>query len=278
MDDIELEQIFDNVKSRQPYIHNFANIVTANDCANIVLALYGHPTMANNALEVEEITASCDALVINMGTADDKLLEAMVLAGKRANALKHVTVLDPVGAGSSRLRGKIAQKLLDEIQFDVIRGNSSEIRYLDHRGGGTRGVDASEEDSITEENMEKTIEMAQHLSKKTGAVVIVSGKIDVVGNQDKVYIVHNGHEMMSRVTGTGCMLSSAVGTICAANKSCLLDSCAAAVAAFGLSGEIAYEKMKRYEGGTASYRMFLIDAMSNMNGITLAGGIKIESR
>ena len=118
-------ECFENVRSTCPLIHNITNYVTVNDCANMVLACGASPIMADDAAEVEEITAICGGLNINIGTLNKRTIESMFLAGKRANALNHPVVLDPVGAGASKLRTETAQKLLEEVKFTVIRGNIS---------------------------------------------------------------------------------------------------------------------------------------------------------
>ncbi len=121
-----LKEIVVNTRAARPLVHAITNNVTVNDCANIILAAYGAPTMAQDEREVEEITALSDALVLNLGAL--RAQEAMRLAGKKANALGHPVVLDPVAAGASFLRGETSRRLLHEVKMAVIRGNASEIR------------------------------------------------------------------------------------------------------------------------------------------------------
>ena len=137
-----LKTAFENLRSRSPLIHNITNYVTVNDCANMVLACGASPIMADDAAEVEEITAICGGLNINIGTLNSRTVTSMLLAGKKANQLGHPVVLDPVGAGASHLRTDTAFRLLREVQFTVIRGNISEIKTLASGAGTTKGVDA----------------------------------------------------------------------------------------------------------------------------------------
>ena len=273
------KKLIENVRQSVPLVHNITNYVTVNDVANILLACGGSPIMADDAEEAEEITSICGGLNINIGTLNARTIESMLLAGKRANELGHITVLDPVGAGASRLRTETAMQLLEKVRFSVIRGNVSELKTLWGGSGSTKGVDADLADRVTEENLDEMVEFAKKLSKKTGAVIAMTGAIDIVTDESKAYAIRNGNPLMSKITGTGCMLSGVVAAYCVANPDHLLDATAAAVAAMGLSGEIAFERLKKNAlGGTSSYRTYIIDAMSNMSDEILKEGMKLEAR
>lgn len=271
-------KIISNVEGKSPLVHSITNYVTVNDCANIVLACAASPIMADDINEVCDITSICSSLVINMGTLNERTIKSMLAAGKKANELNHPTVFDPVGAGASALRNETALKLIDEVKFSVIRGNISEIKFLATGGGKTQGVDACDADKITEENIDSVIDFAKAFSKKTGAVIAITGAIDIVADAHKAYTIRNGHPMMSRVTGTGCMLSAVVGSYIGANPDDILDATAAAVCAMGLCGELAYKRLCEVDGGTNSFRVFIIDFMSKMNAETLEAGAKLESK
>lgn len=284
------EQIVETVRSKRPLIHCITNYVTVNDVANILLASGASPIMADDALEVEEITSICNGLAINIGTLNSRTVESMLLAGKKANETGAITVLDPVGAGASKFRTKTTFRLLEEINFSVIRGNISEIKTVYQGSGATKGVDASVTDMVTEENLEDAIYLAKELSKKKKAIIAITGSIDIIANENKAYLIRNGHPIMSSITGTGCMLTGLITAFCAANKmkldtssltiyqEQLLDATAAAVICEGVAGEIAYSKMKDLQGGTATFRMCMIDAISQMTDDKLLGGMKVEIR
>lgn len=272
------KEILENVKANSPLVHNITNYVTVNDCANIILACGGSPIMADDIMEVEEITSICNALVINIGTLNSRTIESMIKAGKKANELNHPVILDPVGAGASKLRTDTTFRLLKEVKFTVIRGNISEIKTVYAGSGSTKGVDADVADTITNENLDEAIVFAKNLSKKTRAIIAITGAIDIVANSEKAYVIKNGHPMMSKITGTGCMLTSVIGAYCAVNIKNILDATATAVCAMGLCGELAYEKVKKIDGGTASLRINIIDYMSKMDDSILKAGAKIESR
>ena len=272
------EEILQNVAAKAPLVHCITNYVTVNDCANILLACGGSPIMADDENEVEEITSICNALVLNIGTLNTRTIESMRRAGLRANALGHPVVFDPVGAGASALRTGTAQSLLRDVRFCVIRGNSSEIRTLARGAGTTRGVDADAADAATEQSLDVAVLFVKTFSRQTGAVVAMTGAIDLVGDAETCYIIRNGCPEMGKITGTGCMLTAVTAAWCAANPDHPLDAAAAAVAAMGLCGELAHARAQAAGGGTGTLRMALIDAMSRLDAETLNRGIRIESR
>jgi len=270
------ENIFDNVRRSHPLVHCITNYVTVNDCANILLAAGAAPIMADDIGEVQEITAICNALAINIGTLNARTINSMLEAGKEANNLCHPVILDPVGAGASALRTDTAFKLINEVRFTVIRGNISEIKTIAKGKGTTRGVDADVSDAVTEANLSDAVRFVKEVSRQKNAVIAVTGAIDIVADAEKAYIIRNGHPMMSRVTGTGCMLSVLTAAYCGANTNEPLGAAAASVAAMGLCGEIAYKKTLEVNGGTGTFRMMLIDAMSGLDSDTFRSGINVE--
>ena len=272
------EKLMENLRKNPPLVHNITNYVTVNDCANIVLAAGGSPLMADDTEEVEDIVSISSALYINVGTLNSRTVESMLKAGKKANKLGLPVVLDPVGMGASKLRNESVNRLVDEIQFSVIKGNMSEIKALNTSCKNSGGVDVQEKDLIEDENIEESVEFAKKVARKFECVVVVTGAIDIVTDGHVASIVRNGHPMMSRITGTGCMSGSIIGTYCAANRGDIYGSTVMAVAAMGICGEIAYEKVERMSEGTGSFRRYLIDAVSLMDIQTLKEGANIENR
>lgn len=273
-----MNNIYKNLQCTTPLVHSITNYVTVNDCANVVLAAGGSPIMADSILEVEEITSICDALVINIGTLNERSVESMIKAGKKANQIENPTILDPVGVGASNFRRETTFRLLKEISFSIISGNASEIKNIYKESGTTSGVDANKEDEIEGNNLSEMVKICKELSKKTGAIVSLTGAIDIIANESEANVVYNGNSLMSKVTGTGCMLSTVIGAYCGSNKDNLFKATTLAVAHMGLAGEIAFEKLKQYEGGTSSYKTFLIDAISQIDYKILEEGMKIENR
>lgn len=285
------KQMILNVREKHPLIHCITNYVTANDVANMLLAAGGAPIMGDGIHEVEEITTICQGLVINIGTLKEMTIESMIKAGKKAAELRHPIVFDPVGVGVSAFRKETAKKIINQVPCTVIRGNVSEIKIIAREIGmeeengedsqklsGAQGVDASQEDTVTEENLEQLCGFAKELSRKTGAMIVITGAMDVVANWEQVFIIRNGHPLMTKVTGTGCMLDGVIAAYLCANPDRAQEAVGAAVAAMGLSGELAYEKMRAEGSGTGSFHMHLIDFMSKMDDNQLRGGSKIEIR
>ena len=197
----------ENVRKCVPLVHNITNYVTVNDVANVLLACGGSPIMSDEPEDVAEITAICGGLNINIGTLNKRSIESMFTAGKKANALNHRVLLDPVGAGASTLRTDTALKLMKEVKFDVIRGNISEIKTLARGSGTTKGVDADVADAVTEENLEDAVRFAKRFAEKSGSVAAITGAIDLVADSERCYVIRNGRPEMGKITGTGCQLS-----------------------------------------------------------------------
>ena len=272
-----LREIFQNVRQSCPLVHNITNYVTVNDCANMLLACGGSPIMADDPADAVEITALCGGLNINIGTLNQRTIPAMLAAGKRANELGHPVVLDPVGAGASALRTDTALRLLNEVRFAVIRGNISEIKTLALGSGTTKGVDADVADKVTEENLDGAVSFAKEFAKRSGAVVAITGAIDIVTDGERAFCIRNGRPEMSAITGTGCQLSALTAAFVTANPDRPLEAAAAAVCAMGLCGEIAFQRMTELDGNS-SYRNYIIDAMYRLTPAALEEGAKYEVR
>ena len=272
-----LGKCLENVRKNVPLVHNITNYVTVNDVANVLLACGGSPIMSDEPEDVEDITSICGGLNINIGTLNKSSIEGMYLAGKRANELGHVVLLDPVGAGASALRTNTAVGLMKTIRFDVIRGNISEIKTLAHGSGTTRGVDADVADAVTDETLDNAIAFVKNLAKETGSIIAITGAIDLVADDEKCFVIRNGRPEMGRITGTGCQLSGMMTAFLVANPEDKLAAAAAAVCTMGLAGEIGWSRMQEGDGNS-TYRNRIIDAVFNMDGAALDAGAKFEIR
>ena len=272
-----MKRQFDLLRKTMPLIHNITNYVTVNDVANILLACGGSPIMSDEVEDVEDITSICNGLNINIGTLHKSSIEGMLRAGKKANDLHHPILLDPVGAGASKFRTETALRLMQELKLAVIRGNISEIKTLALGSGTTKGVDADVSDAVTEENLEQAIEFVKAFSKKTGTIIAVTGRIDLVTDGNRCYVIRNGRPEMGKITGTGCQLSGMMTAFITANPDEMLEAAAAAVCAMGLAGEIGWSRMQTGDGN-ATYRNRIIDAIYNMTGDILEKGANYEIR
>ena len=251
-----------NVREKGPLVHNITNYVTVNDVANVILACGASPIMSDEPQDVQDITAICGGLNINIGTL---------------NELNHMVLLDPVGAGASSLRTNTAVNLMQEIKFDVIRGNISEIKTLAAGSGTTKGVDADVADAVTEDNLDEAVAFAKAFSEKSGSIVAITGAIDLVSDGRKCYVIRNGRPEMGRITGTGCQLSGLMTAYLVANPEQKLEAAAAAVCTMGLAGEIGWSYMQKGDGNS-TYRNRIIDAIYNMTKEQLDEGAKYEVR
>jgi hydroxyethylthiazole kinase len=262
------------VRKHAPLVQCITNVVTVNDCANIILAAGGSPSMAYDIREVEESVCGAQALVCNMGSIENT--DSMILAGKQANRLGKPVILDPVAVGGTQLRKVAAARLFKEVRFSAVRGNASEIRFLAGRQAAGSGVDVSAMDVITEDNLSSAVEMAKMLAQKTGSVIAISGKLDIVSDGNQTAVLRNGCATMARITGSGCMLTSLIGAFCGAMpEDCFTASCTA-VAAMGVCGEAAESRRLQNGTGNATFRTDLIDAVFNLTEKQLVEDVRCE--
>lgn len=262
------------VRERAPLVQCITNFVTVNDCANIILAAGGSPSMADDVREAAEAVRGSAALVCNLGAI--AAVDAMVSAGKEANELGKPVVLDPVAAGNTALRRQESARLLAGVKFAAIRGNASEIRALARGELTGSGVDVSGEDAVSDATLPRTVETARLLAKQTGAVVAVSGPIDVVADGEQTVLLRNGCATMARITGSGCMLTSMLGAFCGADPGHPFEAACAAIAAMGVAGDLAEERRLQNGTGNATFRTDLIDAVFNLTEEQLNGRVRYE--
>ncbi len=253
------------VQAKRPLVHQLANYVTANDCANIVLALGGSPVMADDPSEVQEMVSLASALVLNLGTLNERKVESMLLAGTKANQLGIPVIFDPVGVGATNLRTQTAKHLMNEVRITAVRGNLSEVKTLAGLQASTRGVEAGDD------RPEEATALVRYLAQRLQCVMAITGRQDVVTDGDRVVLVDNGHPLLSRVTGTGCMASSLVGTYCGVAKDYLVATTAALVT-MGLAGELAATEAA--DIGLGTFKVKLFDYVSKMTADQLEDGAK----
>lgn len=256
------------IRQEKPLIHVITNPVTCNDCANVLLAIGASPVMAEDPAEVAEITQRCDSLVLNLGMLNSLKKEAMVLAGKKANQKRIPVVFDPVGVGASSFRLRAAQELMEQVRFTAIRGNASEVLTLLHGEGREKGVDASEADSFGDglpENVKKELCM---FSRRTGAVLMLSGKTDYIVSGAQIAMVKNGSAWLGRITGTGCQLSAMLGAFLAVSQGHFFQAAVSGACAMGISGEIAEGSLRTGEG-SGTFHIRLLDALSLLDDKTI---------
>ena len=276
MDTAILAEMLTRVRQTTPLVHCITNYVTVNDCANALLACGGSPIMADEEEDAVAITGICGGLALNIGTLNKRTVATMHAAGKRAAKLGHPILLDPVGAGASPLRTETAAALVDELPLAVVRGNMSEIKAVAGTAASTRGVDANPDDAVTESNLAASAAFVRALAAKLGCMVAVTGAIDVVADAERAFAVRNGDAVMGKITGTGCMLSCVTAAYVTANPDRPLEAAVAAVAGWGLAGEVARSRMGALDGN-GSFRTYLLDAAYNLDAAQLAAGARVEA-
>ncbi len=256
-------ELLDRIRSRHPLIHHMTNWVVMNDTANATLALGALPVMAHAAEEVEEMVGAAGALVLNPGTLYHDLVEAMLLAGKAANAKGVPIVYDPVGVGATRYRNETGERIMKELRVDVVRGNSGEVGALAGAGGVVKGVESVE-------GVADPVAVARELALRRATVVAITGKRDILSDGTRVLGVDNGHEMLKTITGTGCMSTTVVAVFCAVEKD-RLAAAASALACYGLAAERAARGTK----GPGSFRASLLDELYHMTPERLEKGARV---
>ncbi|MFP4283595.1 MAG: hydroxyethylthiazole kinase [Opitutales bacterium] len=249
--------ILDDLRATPPLVHCLTNEVVKNFTANALLALGAAPAMVEHPVEAAEFAAIADALLINLGTLGESEIEPIRRAVGAATAAGTPWVLDPVAIGALSVRTALAQELLGQ-HPTLIRGNASEIIALAGGRGSGRGVDSGDP-------TEAALEAAQDLARRTGGAVLVTGQTDLFTDGERVGRGHNGHLLLTRVTGVGCA-QGAIAAACLARASSPLAAAAAAATLMGVAGEKAARGTRNRPG---SFQIALLDALSELDRVAL---------
>lgn len=239
------------LREKKPLVHNITNVVVTNFVANGLLSLGASPVMAYAKEEVADMAKIANSLVLNIGTLSVTEVEAMIIAGKAANTSAVPVVLDPVGAGATAFRTESANRILEAVKVDILRGNSAEIANVIGENWLIKGVDA-------EEGGGDIVELAKKAANKHACVVVITGKDDVITDGNETYIVENGHAMLTKVTGAGCLVSAVIGAFSATAENKVLTSVSALVY-YGVAAELAAKKQA--ENGPGSFQIELLNQL-----------------
>ena len=268
-----INETLSQIKEKNPLTHCITNSVTINDCANAVLAIGGSPFMAEDAEELEEVVTIADALVINIGKLSKEQINSMNVSAKVANETDTPIILDPVGVGVTELRNKTTMDLINNYNMAAIRGNITEIKSIAKLVGvidennTAKGVDVNIDDIITEENLSANGEIIRELAEKLDTTILASGPIDILSDGKTTIAIDNGDDMMPLITGSGCMLSSIVGSCIGGSTP--LEGSLVAILAMNIAGEKARAKKDEKDEGTGSFRAYLIDYLYKTNAESL---------
>ena len=275
-----IDKTLNDIKKKNALTHCITNSVTINDCANAVLAIGGSPFMAEDAEELEEVVTIADVLVINIGKLSKNQIESMKISAETANKTNTPIVLDPVGVGVTELRNRTTMDLIENYDITTIRGNISEIKAIAKLVGVldesnvAKGVDVNADDIITEENLKANGELISTLADKLNTVILASGPIDILSDGTTTVAIDNGDDMMPLITGSGCMLSSIVGSCVGGSNP--FDGSLVAILAMNIAGEKARAKVDERNEGTGSFRAYLIDYLYRTNSESLINESNIK--
>ena len=244
------------IRQQHPLVHNITNLVAMNSSANMLLALGASPLMAHAEAELVEIVKISQALVINIGTLDKTWIAAMQIAQQAARQQRIPIVLDPVGAGASRLRTQTAQQLLTQ-GVDIVRGNGAEIIALTNAAISSKGVDSlvASKDAVT---------AAQQLAQQYHCVVVVSGRDDFIVTAANKLKLSNGTPLLTKVTAMGCSATAIIGAFAAINDQAA-GAAAHAMAVFTIAAEYAAQTAT----GPGSFYVRLLDKLASLTAAEL---------
>lgn len=255
MNSSDLCFILQRVREENPLVHNITNVVVTNFTANGLLSLGASPVMAYAPEEVEDMVSISRALVLNIGTLNKEVVGSMIIAGKKANVLGIPVIFDPVGAGATRFRTEMAQRILNEVNISVLRGNAAEIANVLGAKTEIKGVDAGEQQG-------NSLDLALLAAKKLNTIVVITGKDDVLTDGETTYLVSNGHPLLTKVTGTGCLLTSVIGAFAGVERNLLLAGLSA-VTFYGIAAEKAVEKVG--DLGPGSFQIEFLNQLAHVS-------------
>ena len=223
--------LINTVKEKNPLVTHYTNNVTINYCANITLAIGASPLMSFSYEEVDDIVSVASSVVINIGTMNSEYVDLFIKAGKAANKYNKPVILDPVGVFATKARMELTNKLLNEVKFDVVKGNISEIKFIGGFDVKGKGVDSFDDGS-------DATEIVKRVAQKLESVVVATGKVDIITDGKSTYKVNNGTQKLKGITGTGCMTASLIASFMACTDN-NLQAATMGTLAMSLCGELA---------------------------------------
>lgn len=262
----QISGALDKVREVKPLVHNMTNVVVTNFTANGLLALGASPIMAYAKEEVADIARISGAVVLNIGTLNETDIHAMKIAARAANEQGVPVVFDPVGAGATTYRTETARAIMSEARVSIIRGNAAEISNVVGQAWEIKGVDAGE-------GTGNVVELAVTAAKQLQSVAVITGKEDVVSDGEATYIVRNGHPLLTRVTGTGCLLTSVIGAFHSVESNPVYASVAALVM-YGVAAELAASRATNE--GPGSFQIAFLDQLARVTSFDLEQWGKFE--
>ncbi|MEG0618920.1 MAG: hydroxyethylthiazole kinase [Bacilli bacterium] len=261
-------KLIEKIRKNNPLIHNITNEVVANDVANSLLAIGASPMMAYAPEEMEEVAGIAKSIVLNIGTLTTEMLKSMLLVGKFANKNGIPVILDPVGVGATTFRKESVEQLLSEIEVQLIRGNAGELARIANIPWTSKGVDAGEGNVLVKD-------IAEIVANRYQTVVAISGEEDIISDGIQTIGVLNGHPLMTKITGTGCMLSGICGAFIAVGTRTMtiFESTVEACTVYAIAGELAVESLDF--SGPGKFRSAFIDNLYSINSEKIMNRLKL---
>ena len=257
------------VRAQAPLVHSITNWVVINFNANVLLAMGASPVMAHACEEVADMANIAQALVLNIGTLTADKVQAMLLAQKQAHSRAIPVVLDPVGAGATPYRNQALSEIIQSGPPGIIRGNGSEIMSVAGLSVTTKGVD-----SVMASD--QSLDAALALAKRIEGVVCVSGETDyIIDAHGQVALLRNGDVWMTKVTGVGCSATALIGAFAAVQFDAWRAT-TAAMAYWGVVGEVAAEQTRALGAGVGTYATKLLDVTHNLDEQTFVQRLNIS--
>ena len=257
------------VRAQAPLVHSITNWVVINFNANVLLAMGASPVMAHACEEVADMANIAQALVLNIGTLTADKVQAMLLAQKQAHSRAIPVVLDPVGAGATPYRNQALSEIIQSGPPGIIRGNGSEIMSVAGLSVTTKGVD-----SVMASD--QSLDAALALAKRIEGVVCVSGETDyIIDAHGQVALLRNGDVWMTKVTGVGCSATALIGAFAAVQFDAWRAT-TAAMAYWGVVGEVAAEQTRALGVGVGTYATKLLDVTHNLDEQTFVQRLNIS--
>jgi len=260
-----IRQDLAKIREKRPLVHSITNLVVMNETANAILCLGALPIMAHAKEEVEEMVAMAGALVLNIGTLEPDWIDAMELAGRRANELGIPVILDPVGAGATKLRTDSSKRLMENVKISIVRGNAAEVATLAGLSSEIRGVE-----SISASGMTGTA--AREFAAAFKCTVAITGVTDIVSDGKNTARISNGHAMMGKVVGTGCISNVIIASFAAVEPDPFIAATGGLVA-FGIAGEMAAKEAPEKPG---TFHTELYNALYALDSTTLARLARVD--
>ncbi|WP_066187627.1 hydroxyethylthiazole kinase [Gracilibacillus timonensis] len=258
-----MKHLMEQVRQEQPLIHNITNQVVMNFTANGLYAVGAAPVMAHAKEEVEEMAQQASALVLNIGTLTQEQVDAMILAGKTANKAGVPVVFDPVGVGATAFRMASAERILQEVDLACIRGNAGEIASLAGVKTEVKGVEGAQDLPMKE--------IAQQGFDRLQVPLVITGAQDVLINREQLIVISNGHPLLTKITGAGCLLTAVVAAFITVEDD-LLEAAAAAVSYYGIAAEKAAERSNH----PGSFQVSFLNELNRLSVEDIVNNQRIE--